>query len=123
MLKFTGGKGVNVLYDNIANSKVLPQAFKALGIERPSGDCRRAWRAELVMIDFAHLYHKKITIMGRTGHNGRRHPEMLRCGGGRQDSRRRSRSCCRSRAPREAHRLVESGEVAGKIVLDPTLDR
>jgi D-arabinose 1-dehydrogenase-like Zn-dependent alcohol dehydrogenase len=23
----------------------------------------------------------------------------------------------------EAHRLVESGEVAGKIVLDPTLDR
>src|SRR5690348_15710350 len=29
--KSSGGKGVNVLYDNIANSKVLPNAFHALG--------------------------------------------------------------------------------------------
>ena len=27
-MKITGGKGVNVLYDNIANPKVLPQAFR-----------------------------------------------------------------------------------------------
>ena len=31
VLKLTGGKGVDVLYDNIANPKVLPQAFHAVG--------------------------------------------------------------------------------------------
>ena len=32
VLRLTGGKGVNVLYDNIANPKVLPMAFHALGM-------------------------------------------------------------------------------------------
>ena len=75
-----------------------------------------------VMIDFAHLYHKKITIMGRTGHN---EADIPKC------SRRRRRESSRPQIERllplsqaaEAHRLVESGEVPGKIVLDPTLDR
>ena len=33
VMKFTGGKGVDVLYDNIANPKVLPQAFLTIGYE------------------------------------------------------------------------------------------
>ena len=67
-MKFTGGKGVNVLYDNVANSKVLPLAFKALGMNGRLVTAG-AHGGPNVMIDFAHLYHKKITIMGRTGHN------------------------------------------------------
>ena len=45
IMKITGGKGVDVLYDNIANPKVLPQAFRAIGYERTPGDRRRACRS------------------------------------------------------------------------------
>src|SRR5512132_212103 len=31
VMRFTGGKGVDVLYDNVANPKVLPKAFHAIG--------------------------------------------------------------------------------------------
>ena len=60
----TGGKGVDVLYDNIANPKVLPQAFKALGLDGRLVTAG-AHGGPNVTIDFAHLYHKQITIMGR----------------------------------------------------------
>ena len=33
VMRITDGKGVEVLYDNIANPKVLPQAFKTIGYE------------------------------------------------------------------------------------------
>src|SRR6185503_714354 len=33
VMAFTGGKGVNVLYDNVANPKVLPGAFRAIGFD------------------------------------------------------------------------------------------
>src|SRR5258707_15768947 len=75
-MKITGGKGVNVLYDNVANSKDLPQAFLALGMNgrhvtagAPGGPNP--------MINFSHLYHKKITIMGRTGHKESEHPKCF----------------------------------------------
>ena len=44
-MKITAGKGVDVLYDNIANPKVLPRAFLRDRHERPAGDRRRPWRA------------------------------------------------------------------------------
>jgi hypothetical protein len=34
VMAFTGGKGVDVLYDNVANPKVLPQAFRTIGFDR-----------------------------------------------------------------------------------------
>ena len=33
VMAFTGGKGVDVLYDNVANPKVLPQAFRTIGFD------------------------------------------------------------------------------------------
>src|SRR6185436_18737884 len=62
VMKITGDKGVNVLYDNIANPKVLPQAFMALGMNGRHVTAG-AHGGPNVMINFAHLYHKKITIM------------------------------------------------------------
>ena len=66
--------------------------------ERPPGHRRRAWRAErddrllapLSQEDHHHGPHRP---------HGDRHPEMLRGRGARASSRRRSRACCRSRAP------------------------
>src|SRR4029450_5830050 len=37
VMALTGGKGVDVLYDNIANPKVLPKAFRAIGFDGRRG--------------------------------------------------------------------------------------
>ena len=57
-MRLTGGKGVDVLYDNIANPKVLPKAFHALGIDGRLVTAG-AHAGPNVTIDFSHLYHKR----------------------------------------------------------------
>ena len=118
-MRLTAGRGVDVLYDNIANPKVLPQAFRALG----SGGrlvTAGAHGGPNVTIDFAHLYHKRITIRGMPGH---RRADVAKCFAAAAEGTIKAqieRILPLSQAA-EAHRLVESGESAGKIVLDPTL--
>ena len=75
VLKFTGGKGVDVLYDNIANPKVLPKAFLALGM-RGRLVTAGAHGGPNVTIDFSHLYHKQITIRGMPGYHP---PDVPKC--------------------------------------------
>jgi NADPH:quinone reductase-like Zn-dependent oxidoreductase len=119
VMKLTGGKGVDVLYDNIANPKVLPRAFKAIGFGGRLVTAG-AHAGPDVTIDFAHLYHKQITIKGRPGYYP---PDLPKCFAAAAAGKVRAqieRILPLSRAA-EAHRLVESGEAKGKIVLDPTL--
>ena len=73
VMKLTGGKGVDVLYDNIANPKVLPNAFRAIGFDGRLVTAG-AHAGPDVTIDFSHLYHKRITIKGTAGLS------CLRCG-------------------------------------------
>jgi NADPH2:quinone reductase len=118
VMAFTSGKGVDVLYDNIANPKVLPQAFRAIGFDGRLVTAG-AHAGPNISIDFAHLYHKRITIKGRPGYHP---PDVAKCFAAAADGKVRAqieRILPLSRAA-EAHRLVESGEVSGKIVLDPT---
>ena len=108
-----------MLYDNIANPKVLPQAFRALGLGGRLVTAG-AHAGPNVTIDFGHLYHHKITIKGRSGYHP---PDRAKCFAAAADGKIRAQIeelLPLSRAA-EAHRLVESGEVTGKIVLDPTL--
>jgi len=121
VMKITGRKGVNVLYDNVANSKVLPQAFLALGMNGRHVTAG-AHGGPNVMINFSHLYHKKITIMGRTGHKESDIPKCFAMAAEGKLKAQIEKLLPLSRTA-EAHRLVESGEVPGKIVLDPTLDQ
>jgi NADPH:quinone reductase len=118
VMAFTGGKGVDVLYDNIANPNVLPQAFRAIGFDGRLVTAG-AHAGPNVSVDFAHLYHKRVTIKGRPGYHP---PDVAKCFAAAADGKVRAqieRILPLSRAA-EAHRLVESGEVSGKIVLDPT---
>jgi NADPH:quinone reductase-like Zn-dependent oxidoreductase len=118
VMAFTGGKGVDVLYDNIANPKVLPIAFRCLGFDGRLVTAG-AHGGPNVTIDFSHLYHKRITIKGQPGYHP---PDVAKCFAAAADGKIKAqieRVLPLSRAA-EAHRLVESGEVAGKIVLDPT---
>jgi len=121
VLKLTDGKGVDVLYDNVANSKILPFAFMALGMNGRLVTAG-AHGGPNVTINFAHLYHKKITIMGRTGHKEEDIPKCFAAAAAGKLRAQIEKLLPLSQA-REAHRLVESGEVSGKIVLDPTLDK
>ncbi len=119
VMKATGGKGVDVLYDNIANPKVLPQAFRALGYEGRLVTAG-AHGGPDVTINFSHLYHQRITIKGMPGYHP---PDVPKCFAAAADGLIKTqieRVLPLSRAS-EAHRAVESGESQGKIVLDPTL--
>ena len=120
VMKITGGKGVNVLYDNIANPKVLPQAFRGDRLRRPAGDGGRAWRPQrhhrlLVPLSPAHHHqgHAGLPSAGRAA--------VLRRRGRGQGQDRRSSASCRCRGPPRRIGWSESGESQGKIVLDPTL--
>ncbi len=119
IMKITGGKGVDVLYDNIANPKVLPQAFRAIGYEGRLVTAG-AHAGPNVTIDFSYLYHQRITIKGMPGFHP---PDVPKCFAAAADGlieTQIERILPLSQAA-EAHRLVESGESQGKIVLDPTL--
>ena len=119
-MRLTAGRGVNVLYDNIANPKVLPQAFLALGYDGRLVTAG-AHAGPNVTIDFAHLYHKRITIRGRPGFRRADVPKCFAAAAEGKIKAQIERILPLSQAA-EAHRLVESGKSAGKIVLDPTLD-
>jgi len=73
-----------------------------------------------VTINFAHLYHNQITIIGRPGHKT---SDLPKCFAAAVEGKIRpqiEKVMPLSRAA-EAHRLMESGAVTGKIVLDPTM--
>jgi NADPH:quinone reductase len=119
VLKITGGKGVDVLYDNIANPAVLPIAFRTIGMDGRLVTAG-AHAGPNVSIDFAHLYHKRITIKGRPGFTPADLPHCLEAAAQGKVVPQIERVLPLSRAV-EAHRMVEAHEGQGKIVLDPTL--
>ena len=119
IMKITGGKGVDVLYDNIANPTVLPAAFRAIGMEGRLVTAG-AHAGPNVSIDFAHLYHKRITIKGRPGYTPSDLPHCLEAAAQGKVIPQIERVLPLSQAV-EAHRMVERHEGQGKIVLDPTL--
>jgi len=117
--KLTGGKGVDVVYDNVANPKVLPAAFRSLGLDGRLVTAG-AHAGPDVSIDFAHLYHNRITIKGRPGYHP---PDVAKCFAAAAEGKIKpqiARVLPLGRAA-DAHRMMESGEERGKVVLDPTL--
>ena len=119
IMKITDGKGVNVLYDNIANPQVLPQAFHAIGMNGRLVTAG-AHAGPNVSIDFSHLYHKRITIKGMPGYTPSDLPDCLAAAADEKVIPQIECVLPLSRAV-EAHRMVENNEGQGKIVLDPTL--
>jgi len=119
VMRITGGSGVDVLYDNIANPAVLPLAFRAIGYEGRLVTAG-AHGGPNVSIDFSHLYHKRITIKGMPGSTPSDLPDCLNAAAERKVVPQIERVLPLSRAV-EAHRMVEANEGQGKIVLDPTL--
>jgi NADPH2:quinone reductase len=119
VMTITSGKGVDVLYDNIANPAVLPLAFRAIGMNGRLVTAG-AHAGPDVAIDFAHLYHKRITIRGMPGYTPSDLPDCLAAAAQGKVVPQIDRVLPLSQAA-QAHRLVEQHDGQGKIVLDPTL--
>jgi NADPH:quinone reductase-like Zn-dependent oxidoreductase len=119
VMDLTNGRGVSVLYDNIANPKVLPRAFKALGRNGRMVTAGAHGGPE-VAIDFHHLYDRRITIMGMPGHRAEDRVPCFAAAAQGKIKAQIEHVLPLSRAV-DAHRMVESGDAKGKIVLDPTL--
>lgn len=120
VMRITGGAGIDVLYDNIANPATLPQAFRCLR-ERGRMVTAGAHGGPVVPLDIAHLYRHDITIRGT---HGSHHEDRAKCFAAAAEGKIKAqiaRVMPLSQAV-QAHRLVESGEELGKIVLDPSLD-
>ncbi len=118
VLKATGGKGVDVLYDNIANPRALPQAFMSLG-EGGRLVTAGAHGGPVVPIDFFHLYDKRITIRGMPGSKPSDLPLCFQAAADGKIKVRIAHVLPLSRAA-DAHRMMENDPGMGKIVLDPT---
>jgi NADPH2:quinone reductase len=119
VLRLTDGKGVNVLYDNIANPKVLPDAFHALG-DRGRLVTAGAHGGPNVMIDFFHLYDHKITIKGQPGYKTTDVPKCLDAAA-QGKLKVKIAHILPLKDAAQAHRMMEGDPGMGKIVLSPTL--
>lgn len=119
VMRLTDGKGVDVLYDNIANPAVLPAAFLAIGMDGRLVTAG-AHAGPNVTINFSHLYHKRITIRGCPGSTPSDLPDCLAAAAAGKVTPQIDRVLPLARAA-EAHCLVEANAGQGKIVLDPTL--
>lgn len=120
VMRLTGGRGVDVLYDNVANPRLLPIAFRTLAMHGRMVTAG-AHAGPTVALDMFHLYDRRITIRGTPDF---RPEDVEKCfvaaASGRLEVR-IARVLPLGEAPR-AHALMEADPRAGKIVLDPTLE-
>jgi NADPH2:quinone reductase len=107
-----------VIYDNIANPNVLPQAFHALGMNGRLVTAG-AHGGPVVPIDFFHLYDRRITIRGTPGSLPGDLPASFEAAAEGRIKVRIAHVLPLSKAV-EAHRMMESDPGMGKIVLDPS---
>ena len=118
VMRLTSGRGVNVLFDNVANPHILPQAFHALGTGGQLVTAG-AHAGPNVTIDFFHLYDRCITIFGTPRSRQSDLPLCFSAAAEGKIKVRVAHVLPLSKAVK-AHQMMESDPGVGKIVLDPT---
>jgi NADPH:quinone reductase len=121
VMRITGGHGADAVFENIADPALWPGAFNSLA---PGGRLVTvgAHGGGLVTLDVRRLYQQRLRVISGLGAERREDLE-------------RSFQLARAgifkvlvdrvlplRQAAEAHRLVETHEPLGKIILDPTVD-
>jgi NADPH:quinone reductase len=119
ILRLTKGKGLDLVYDNIANPTTTAKAIDALGFDGRLVTAG-AHGGPIVPVNFFHVYDHRITIMGSpTSRSEDAIPALNDAAAGKMRVL-IERVMPLSQAV-EAHRLVESSPATGKIILDPSL--
>lgn len=119
ILRITDGHGVDLVYDNIANPKTFPKAFAAMARDSRLVTAG-AHGGPVVPLDCFKLYDSKITIMGGAGSTMENVRQALDAAG-KGKIKVNIEKVFPLSGIRDAHRLIESGAVPGKVILDPTL--
>jgi NADPH:quinone reductase-like Zn-dependent oxidoreductase len=117
VLRITGGRGVNVVFENVGDPDLFPKAFATLARE---GRLVTAGghAGGLVPLDVNRLYLNQITVMGVTGERLEDLDASLKAAA---EGRFKALIECvlpLSEAQR-AHTLVADRNIIGKVVLDP----
>lgn len=115
VMRITGGRGVDVVFENIGDPQLFPRAFASLA---RGGRLVTAGShgGGIVPLDVSRLYLRQLTVLGSTGQTPADVARSLQAA-----AEGRIRALIAGTMPLEdavlAHQLVESGTVAGKIVL------
>lgn len=117
--EITGGEGVDLFYDNIANPEVCPLGIESL---KPQGRMVTAGAhgGPVAPVDFGVVYYSRLTIMGNPHSNPLDAVPCLEAASRGELEVLIDRIVPLSEAP-AMHALVESDPGVGKIILDPTL--
>jgi NADPH:quinone reductase-like Zn-dependent oxidoreductase len=117
VMRITGGKGVNVVFENIGAPDLFPQAFAALGRQ---GRLVTAGGhgGGMVPLDVNHLYLNQITVMGATGGSAEDVTLSLDAAAQGKFTALVDQILPLSEAAR-AHEMVEARGGLGKVILDP----
>ena len=119
VLNITRDKGVNVVFENIGDPELFPKAFAAIALD---GRLVTAGGhgGGIVPLDVNQLYLKRIIVIGATGKTTPADLALsLKAAAEGGFKAIIDRVLPLSQAP-EAHELVESRSVLGKVILDPT---
>jgi NADPH:quinone reductase len=119
IMRITHGKGVDVVYDNIANPAPTAKAIEALAFDGRLVTAG-AHGGPVVPVNFFHVYDHRITIMGSPYSQGEDAMPALEAAAAGKMRVLVERVMPLAQAV-EAHRLVESSPGVGKVILDPTL--
>ena len=120
VMKLTDNDGVDVVCENIADPTLWPGAFNSLAIGGRLVTAG-AHGGGMVSLDVKQLYLRRQSILGAAGTNP---PDVEKA----LDAARAGKIRAINHrimplgAAAEAHRLVEQNQIAGKLILDPTLD-
>ena len=118
--KITSGRGVAVLFENIADPTLWPSAFRCLGTGGRVVTAG-AHGGGVVPLDVRRLYHRRLSILGSGGRSEDDVHWVLETARTGVLDPLVGAVLPLSMAQR-AHEMVEANEVVGKVLLDPRLD-
>jgi NADPH:quinone reductase-like Zn-dependent oxidoreductase len=117
--EITGGEGVDVVCENIADPTLFPKAFECLA-QRGRLVTMGAHGGGRVEIDVRRLYGRRLQIIGAAGITARNVEDSRAAAAAGRMRGLVARTFPLAEAA-AAHRLLETGPTAGKVILDPTL--
>lgn len=119
VLQITNGRGVDIVFDNIADPVLFPKAFMSIA-RRGRLVTAGSHGGGLVELNVKRLYLYQIAVMGSLGFTNEDVVSSLEAAAAGKLRVLIDKILPLSEAP-EAHRLVESRQGIGKVLLDPTL--
>lgn len=120
--RITGGHGADVVFENIADPALWPGAFNSLA---PGGRLITvgAHGGGFVTLDVRRLYQQRLRVISGLGADRREDLERSLQLAGSGAFRVLIARVMPLRDAAAAHRLVETNDPLGKVILDPTLER